>query len=73
MHNEDEHVQCPFYKSDEPQIIRCEGVEDCTALHLAFSTRTQLKEYKKKCCRTDWGKCMIAQMLNRKWGCEDAK
>lgn len=73
MHKEDEHVQCPYYKNDEPQIIRCEGVEDGTALHLAFSTRTQLKAYKREYCRCDWGKCMIAKMLNRKWGVDDGK
>ena len=45
----------------------------CNALHLAFATRTQVKEYKKLYCRSCWGKCMIANMLKRKWGCEDAK
>lgn len=73
MHKEDEHVQCPYYKNDEPQIIRCEGVENGTALHLAFSTRTQHKEYKKQFCRSCWGKCMIARMLNAKWGCDDGE
>lgn len=73
MHKEDEFVQCPYYKNDEHQIIRCEGVEDGTALHLAFSTRPQLKEYKKEFCRRCWGKCMIAKMLNRKWGYEDGQ
>ena len=73
MHKEDEHVQCPYYKNDEPQIIRCEGVEDGTALHLAFSTSTQHKEYKKCFCRSGWGKCMVARMLNQKWGVEDGQ
>jgi hypothetical protein len=73
MHKEDEHVQCPYYKNDEPQIIRCEGVENGTALHLAFSTRTQHKEYKKQFCRSCWGKCMIARILNAKWGCDDGE
>ena len=73
MHKEDEHVQCPYYKNDERQIIRCEGVENGTALHLAFSTRTQHKEYKKQFCRSCWGKCMIARMLNAKWGCDDGE
>ena len=73
MHKEDEHVQCPYYKNDEPQIIRCEGVEDGTALHLAFSTKTQLKAYKKDFCRSCWCRCMIARMLNQKWGAEDGQ
>lgn len=73
MHKEDEFVQCPFYKNDEHQIIRCEGVEDGTALHLAFATRPMLKEYKKLYCRSCWGRCMIARMLNRKWGCDDGE
>ena len=73
MHKEDEFVLCPFYKNDEYQIIRCEGVEDGTALHLAFATRTMLKEYKQLYCRSCWGKCMIARMLNQKWGSEDGQ
>jgi hypothetical protein len=67
MHNEDEFVVCPYYKSDEHQIIRCEGVEDGTALHLAFATKPMQKEYKKLYCRNCWSGCMIAKMLNRKW------
>lgn len=70
MHNEDEFVQCPFYKNDERQIIRCEGVENGTALHLAFSTRPQLKEYKKTFCRRSWEGCLIAMMLNQKYNDE---
>lgn len=68
MHKEDERVKCPYYKNDEAQIVRCEGVKDGTALHLAFSTKTELKEYKRCFCRSEWCKCLIAIMLNAKWG-----
>lgn len=66
----DDYVLCPYYKSDERQIIYCEGVDEGTALHLAFSTLPQLKEYKVKFCRNCWGECMIAAMLNRKYDYE---
>ena len=63
-------VACPYYKHDDPQMVYCEGVEDDTALHLAFSTRQEKKNYvSAKCCER-WKSCMIAQMLNRKYDYE---
>lgn len=68
MHTEDELVQCPYYKEDGHQKIRCEGIESGTALNLTFSTHAQHREYKRRFCRKGWAACMIAKMLNRKWG-----
>lgn len=63
----DAYVICPYYKYDERQVIHCEGVEDGTALHIAFSTPQQLRDYRTKYCRNCWKNCLIAGMLNRKW------
>lgn len=63
----DDYAVCPYYKSDERQLIYCEGVENGTAIHLAFSTLPDLREYKRKYCRSCWRKCRIAEMLNRKY------
>ena len=70
MHKEDEHVKCPYYKQDDQQKIRCEGVEPGSAIHLAFGQRDRLKGYKSRFCRSCWGDCLIAKMLNQKWGYE---
>ena len=63
----DTWVECPYYKYHERQVIHCEGVVDGTALHLAFSTPQQVRDYQKQFCRTCWKDCLIAGMLNRKW------
>ena len=64
------NVVCPYYKCEERQKIFCEGVERNTAIHLAFATPPQLKEYKSRFCEGEYGGCRIADMLERKW--EDA-
>lgn len=66
----DADVVCPYYKHDERQTINCEGVEEGSALHLAFATRPQLMRYKRLYCRDCWKKCMIAGALNRKYDYE---
>ena len=69
-HNFTKDVACPYYKYEAPQMIYCEGVEDNTALHLAFATKKGKKDYVwSKCCEC-WKGCMIAQMLNRKYDYE---
>lgn len=60
-------VKCPFYKGEEAQKIFCEGVQEGTALHLAFDTNPNLKEYKSLFCKGGYNGCLLAQMLNRKW------
>lgn len=61
-------VKCPYYKFEERQKIFCEGVQKGTALHLAFDTPANLKDYKKRFCKGCYNQCLIAGMLNRKWG-----
>ena len=60
-------VVCPYYKYEASQMIYCEGVEEDTALHLAFSSKQGKKGYLKAKCWSCWRSCMIAQMLNRKY------
>ena len=64
---QDMYAQCPFYKRAEKQLIVCEGVEDGSTLHLAFSSSTRLKEYKAQHCDGKYISCMIARMLEEKW------
>lgn len=62
-------VKCPYYKYEDKQRIFCEGVQEGTALHLAFDT-ANLKEYKSHYCKGCYNKCLIAGMLNRKYDYE---
>ena len=63
----DAYTVCPYYKDHERQTIRCEGVEEGTALHLAFYSTQMLRDYRNAYCRSCWKGCRIAEMLNRKW------
>ena len=60
-------VKCPYYKGEEAQKICCEGVQDGSSIHLAFDTKPNLRQYKTQLCKGAWGKCFIADMLNRKY------
>lgn len=69
-HRQDVLVKCPYYKFEEKQKIFCEGVQDGTAIHLAFDTTSNLKDYKNRFCKGCYNTCILAEMLNRKWGYE---
>lgn len=71
-HRQDVLVKCPYYKGEEKQMIFCEGVQEGSAIHLAFGSSTNLKEYKNHFCKGCWSQCRLAEMNNRKW-CYDAK
>ena len=67
-HRQDVLVQCPYYKGEEKQMLFCEGVQEGAAIHLAFDTTPNLKDYKNHFCKRCWKKCLLAETLNRKWG-----
>ena len=68
---EDWMVQCPYYKGEEKQMIFCEGVQEGSAIHIAFDTSSNLRDYKNHFCRGCYNKCLLAGMQNRKWGYDE--
>lgn len=70
-HRADVLVKCPYYKFEEKQKIFCEGVQEGTAIHLAFDTTPNLKQYKKHFCKGCYNQCLLAKMLNGKWGYDE--
>jgi len=58
-------AQCPFYQEEEKNIIYCEGLTDHSRIHNAFDT--DARWYKKKYCCCEWNKCMITDMLMKKY------
>lgn len=42
-------------------------MQEGTAIHLAFDTNPNLKQYKKYFCKGCWGECLLAKMLNGKY------
>lgn len=65
--NENPYVQCPYYKYERQAVIYCEGAEDGSNIHMAFSAGSQRKSYEKRYCEACWKDCMVADALNRKW------
>ena len=67
-HRQDALVKCPFYKGEEKHMIFCEGVQDGSAIHMAFDTPSNLRDYKKQYCR-EWlyNRCLIAGALEKKY------
>ena len=70
-HKEDWMILCPYYKGEEKQMIFCEGVQEGSAIHLAFDTNSNLRDYKNHYCRGCYNKCLLAGMQNRKWGYDE--
>lgn len=46
----DPKVKCPFYKYQDAQTIFCKGVEEGNAIHMAFATPEQRKQYEARHC-----------------------
>jgi hypothetical protein len=69
-HRADVLVKCPYYKGEEKQMLFCEGVQEGSAIHLAFDTNPNLKEYKNRFCKRCYNQCLVAGMLNRKYDYE---
>lgn len=60
-------AKCPYYNGEEKQKIFCEGVQEGSAIHMAFDTPQNRRDYKKCFCNKGYNSCLIADMLNRKW------
>ena len=58
----DSGVLCPYYCSEEPSKIYCEGIEAGNWVHLAWMDGKKKKEYKHDVCRGAWEQCPLARM-----------
>lgn len=54
---------CPHYKSEDKQVLYCEGIQKDTAMHIAFAYPADKVAYKEKHCESNYQDCRIAQML----------
>lgn len=64
---ESSEVDCPFYHSETPQKLYCEGVKDGTSIHLAFASSLMMKQYREEHCCSNYDSCIIAGMLFQKY------
>lgn len=58
----DPYVVCPYYCSEDPQHIYCEGVEPGNWIHLAWGSKTDKQKYKRDTCKRNWKSCPIASL-----------
>lgn len=82
---DEKYVACPYslgvntvyqaeaYRNERGGIIRCEGVSKSNVITLIFDSKEALNAYKKAFCYEvhRCRKCLIHQMLNRKYGVDD--
>ena len=76
---DERYVACPYYISNysedqrKKQQIRCEGVSEGNVISLTFGMERDRKAYKKEYCYSihHCRKCLIHQLLNRKYGVND--
>ena len=60
-------AMCLYFGGAEKQKIFCEGVQEGNAIHMAFDTPQNRRDYKKCFCNRGYNSCLVADMLNRKW------
>ena len=76
---DERYVACPYFlginnENQRKKVqIRCEGVSKSNTISLMFTSEQERKAYKKAYCYGvhSCRKCLIHQMLNRKYGVGD--
>ena len=63
-------AQCPYYKYERQSVIYCEGQDENSSIHMAFSSSGLKKQHEKLYCQNCWKKCVIAMAHNLKWDYE---
>lgn len=58
----DSGIRCPYYCSEEPSKIYCEGIEEENWLHVAWGDAKRKKKYKQERCRGNWWDCPVAKI-----------
>lgn len=58
----DPAVGCPFYCSEDPSKIYCDGVEEENWIHLTWGDGKRKKKYKLERCRGSWSECPVAKI-----------
>ncbi len=70
MHSDAKYVACPYYRSNDENRIKCEGVEPGTSTHIVFGSVDAQRAYKKWFCNDviRCSECLVHRMLDGKWG-----
>ena len=57
------YIKCPFYRDYTPDVIRCEGIMDGTALSLSFGNRTDHDRHMDVFCQEKYQNCELYRMV----------
>ena len=65
----DAEAVCPFFRKNDPNRIRCEGLEKHSTINLVFEDTKKQKEYlREHCCDIEgYKRCHICEMLLKKY------
>lgn len=69
-HWRDVDVVCPYFRRNDSNRIRCEGVKASNTINLVFEDTKKQDEYLADfCCDMDnFKRCLICRALNSKYG-----
>lgn len=72
-HYSSKYVKCPFYRSNDNNRIKCEGLSEGNAIHLVFQDPTDKGAYMRERCYSivQCRRCEIHKVLNGKWEEDD--
>lgn len=62
----DPGVKCPYYCSEDPSKIYCEGIEEGNWIHMVWGDEKDKKEFKKEVCKKGWKDCPLAMMREKR-------
>lgn len=61
-------AKCPYYKSEDTHRIFCDGPEEGSSTHIAFSTPDGKRQYEYRYCYgMNYPKCLIAEGQNKRF------
>ena len=59
---------CPYYRAEQGERIICSAVGAVESVFVCCYTKRDRKKYQEKYCNSfEYGKCFLAEALNKKW------
>ena len=61
-----QEVQCPFYKDETKNAVRCEGIFGSSCV-CNFKNTKEKKTHKRAFCNTNYDKCLLYEAIIKKY------
>ena len=61
-------AKCPYYKGEDRHEIYCDGLQEQSAIHVAFASPAKRKDWEQNYCKSISGctSCSVYRMLKAK-------